>query len=149
MSGEPRRDDRPDGEPASEAAGRVLRAIFRIHKADGVVGISKMPDNWRRDIDGAWAMEVNGSKETRNDVPPFHIAFTFNGWPAGLLSPAGDGQAMIAHGAAANVWTLADALEEECNRIGAPELEAPEAEPAPEPPAGRQGELELVGKSKP
>jgi len=66
---------------------------------------------------GKWIVCVNGTRETVkaepegtmgcNEVPPVHAALFYNGWLAGLISPAGG---WIAAGEGANEATFIEAI---------------------------------------
>jgi hypothetical protein len=95
---------------------QVMEAFAKIAAlgcALGVRDINKLPGCWEHQVDKQWWISLNGHKETiKNsddfDVPPFHAAIKYNGWPAGLISPAGG---VIAAGSRANENTFIAALE--------------------------------------
>jgi hypothetical protein len=98
----------PDGQ-LSEAFCRLAE----LASALGVKSINKLPACWEVQVDGRWWVAMNGHGEAVKasdgaDVPPYSAWITFNGWPAGVLSPVGG---VIAAGSAANEDTFIDALK--------------------------------------
>ena len=80
---------------------------------DGVK-IPEIPDGiYRRDI-AEWKITFNGTNEDKVDagidLPKFEAYVQYNGWPAGLIGPAGG---ILAAGAAANEDTFIAAIEAE------------------------------------
>lgn len=55
-----------------------------------------------------WRITVNGTRETVDHAPPFHLVVLWNGWPAGIVGP---GEGIIAAGELANEDTLIEALQ--------------------------------------
>ncbi len=41
------------------------------------------------DANKGWGMELNPTNEQLDDVPPFTVTITWNGWPAGSLEASG------------------------------------------------------------
>ena len=79
----------------------------------GVEGINKFPGCWEHQVDDSWWIAVNTHAEkttcsTGVDVPAYHAYVMFNGWPAGVISPAGG---VIAAGECANEDTFIAALK--------------------------------------
>lgn len=88
----------------------------------GAKNIKELPGCWEYQIDDAWRVSINGHGEGRTDslnhtVPPYCCCFTFNEWPAGIVSPS-DG--VIAAGSLANEDTLCAALEAAIARAKCP-----------------------------
>ncbi len=92
----------------------AFAAVIDFAHSHGAKALVNHPGCWQRDVDGHWWIAINGHDEptrcTRSDVPiePFHCYVEFNGWPAGLLSPA-DG--ILAAGAIANEDAFIEALQ--------------------------------------
>lgn len=103
-------------------------AFMRIVELAGALGVQQIqqrPGCWEHQIDERWRVAVNPHKEPQ-DVPPrddcmgatvpyAHAAVWFNGWLAGLFSPAGGA---IAAGEGANEGALIEALESAIRRAG-------------------------------
>lgn len=95
---------------------QVMEAFAKIAKLGCALGVSdiyKLPGCWELQIDDQWWIAMNGHKTPTKDshgfeVPPFHAAVEYNGWPAGIISPAGG---IIAAGSCANENTFIAALE--------------------------------------
>lgn len=56
--------------------------------------LSKYPGCWEERIDEHWEISANGHKEPQKSchcitVPPFKVYVQYDGWPFGLISPAG------------------------------------------------------------
>jgi hypothetical protein len=75
---------------------------------------------WARQV-GSWAFFVNAGPRTVITEPggavgggvtvqPFHTYIEYNGWPAGVLNPLGEGE--FAAGTGANVESFVAALAE-------------------------------------
>lgn len=98
------------------APGRVAELATAL----GVRAIHRLPGCWEYQIDEQWWIAINGHDEpvtcsTGARVDPFHIFVTYNGWPAGILTPfAGT----LAAGAAANEETFIAAIEAAIRRAG-------------------------------
>jgi len=96
----------------------VWMAIAKYHKALGLPPMSEMDAPWIRQIDKLWWMAINGSLNgVQVDgvvLEPFHAYVKFNGWPAGVFSPAGG---IIAAGKAANADTFCEALVKATGRM--------------------------------
>lgn len=79
----------------------------------GAAPLNKHPACWECQIDRQWRVAVNGHHEPRHcsfsnvAIDPFHCYIEFNGWPAGIMTPAGG---TIAAGAAANEDTFIAAM---------------------------------------
>ena len=92
---------------------KLIVALGRLDKVLPLQGC------WYVAIDEQWEIAVNGHDEalpcsqfrqhagTSVSVEPFHCYVVYNGWPAGILSPAGG---EIAAGESANLQTLCEAL---------------------------------------
>lgn len=50
--------------------------------------LNKLPGCWSRQF-GIWTLRLNGHDVEMDHVPPFSVAFTCNGWPAGIVAPDG------------------------------------------------------------
>jgi len=95
----------------------LWQLILDLHGARNLAPIKDMPDGvWKQALPGGWFMAVNGGDKVQIVAPEggmavpverFEVAFWFNGWLAGTLSPLGG---TLAAGEAANIDTLAEAL---------------------------------------
>lgn len=90
----------------------VFESIVMLAERLGVEAISTLPGCWEVQVDERWWFAVNGHREPiacskGPTVPPVHVYVEFNGWPAGILSPAGG---EFAAGAAANADAFIAAL---------------------------------------
>lgn len=92
----------------------VFCAVMDLHQRLGLPSIKDMGGSWERDVDGRWFIAINGPEarslgpdEWKLDLPPWHMGVWFNGWLAGILTPAGG---TLAAGALANEETLIEAL---------------------------------------
>ena len=79
----------------------------------GIHDITRFPGCWEHQIDEHWWMAVNGHREkiacsSGEKVPPFSAYVRFNGWPAGVIDPAGG---IIAAGEVANEDAFIEALK--------------------------------------
>ena len=90
-------------------------AIAEFCLARGFKGLSKVPGCCEVQVDDRWFFAVNGHAEpttcakTGQPIPPFSAYVEFNGWPAGLLDPAGG---IICAGELANEDTFRAALHQ-------------------------------------
>lgn len=80
----------------------------------GAEDIKSLPGCYEADVDGTWWIAINGHSgpiecSRGGEVLPFHVYVEFNGWPAGVLGPAGG---ILAGSEAANEETFIAALEE-------------------------------------
>lgn len=87
--------------------------IVQLATTLGARAIAELDGCWEHVVDDNWHIAINGHREpakcsTGEDVPPFACYVQWNGWPAGLITPAGG---TIAAGEAANEDTLIDALK--------------------------------------
>jgi hypothetical protein len=82
--------------------------VAELALALGVRNIGSLPGLWTCDIDEHWRVSLNGHKEEIDKVPPYHCAVEWNGFPAGLFSPAGG---IIAAGAVANEQAFIEACK--------------------------------------
>lgn len=92
-----------------------IEAIGDLAEALKVKNIKDLPGLWTVDIDDKWKLSANGHRKTFDNIPPFHFAIEFNGWPAGILDPLGNG--MIAAGELANSDTFIQAVKDKIERI--------------------------------
>lgn len=88
----------------SEAFAEVCGLALRL----GARSIKDLPGCWEHQIDAQWWVALNGHNEPIKcssgvEVPPYTMYVMYNGWPAGLISPAGG---TMAAGAAANEDTF-------------------------------------------
>lgn len=96
-----------------EISGIFLEIAEFAHRR-GVTSINAMPGCWEVQIDAQWWMAVNGhstpTATSRGDepVPPFSAYIEYNGWPAGVVDPAGG---VLAAGSGANAETFCRALQ--------------------------------------
>ena len=89
----------------------MIEAFAKIAELAWVLGvrnINTLSGCWTHQVDDLWKITINGHKREIDDIPPFHCAIEYNGWPAGILSPAGG---LIAAGQGANEATFIDALD--------------------------------------
>lgn len=63
---------------------------------------------WTHRIDESWDVKINGCSEQKDGILPYHAELSFNGWPAGVMSPFGG---WIAAGSLANERALIAAIE--------------------------------------
>ena len=88
----------------------------------GAAPLNKNAGCWEHRVDEDWSITLNPHDYDVDDIPPFCMAITYNGWPAGLVSPANGG--VIAAGASANEDAFIEALEQaiaEAPATGKPE----------------------------
>lgn len=93
----------------NEAFSEICGLAIRV----GAKNIKELPGCWEYEIDGQWWVAVNGHAVPMKcshggDVPPYHAFVEFNGWPAGLVSPAGG---TMAAGEGANEDTFIAAVK--------------------------------------
>jgi len=97
----------------------AVKLICDLHAKDGIPGIGKLPEPWKRVINSQWVMWVNGQMTTQKvaegfPLEPGGVYVEYNGFPAGsfnMIHRDGD-EAIMAAGEAANYSTFCDALEE-------------------------------------
>jgi hypothetical protein len=97
----------------------VLDAVIRLHKAMEAKPLADIPECWEVEIDDRWFIAANGHTEKIRcskgvTVDPFYFYVEFNGWPAGMVSPAGG---EFAAGAEANTDTFIKAINEKISSI--------------------------------
>lgn len=101
-----------------------MDAILELTQAHGVKGISSLPDAFELEIDETWYLAINGHDEPVDvdppegmevEVPAFHFAVWYNGWPAGILHAFRGGE--FAAGAGANPETFVAAVEAHIARM--------------------------------
>ena len=94
----------------SDKIGSVMDGVMRLALARGVNAHDRLlVMDFPGSAGGAWKVKVNGTKSKADSIPPFYTAVEWNGWPAGLLAPMGDG--MVCAGSEANEDTLLAALD--------------------------------------
>lgn len=88
-----------------------MECVFALAEQLGVTNLAKNYAGrlWEHKVDEQWMFAINANrvkvKTTSGvDVDPFHMYVEFNGWPAGVVGPSGEGE--FAMGAAANVDTF-------------------------------------------
>lgn len=92
-------------------APEALVAIAELHQAlgrpplNGAIGEYQFAE---------WHVRLNGAGEEQDGIPPFTASIEFNGWPAGLIDPAGG---VIAAGELANEDTFIAAARAEIARV--------------------------------
>ncbi len=90
----------------------IFAKIVELAEARKVRSIKDLPGCWEVSLPGGWRFAVNGHREPVEcgafEVPPFEAAFWYNGWPAGIVGPAGG---VLSAGAAANEGSLIAALD--------------------------------------
>lgn len=96
----------------TEAICEAFGEIVTLALARGVYRINALPGCWELELDEHWWLAVNGHREVTRcsrgvDVQPFSAYVEFNGWPAGVFTPAGG---VLAAGTLANEATLIAAL---------------------------------------
>lgn len=87
--------------------------IAEFCMARGAKSIKDVPGCYEAKVDEHWWIAVNGHAEpaktsTGVEVPPFAAYIEFNGWPAGVVDPAGG---LLAAGELANETTFRAALK--------------------------------------
>ena len=92
---------------------KAFALIMRLAEKDKVKAINKLDGCWERRIDDNWQISLNGHPHTvlnsrDMEVLGFSCLIEFNGFPAGMLDPAGG---IIAAGQAANEDTFIEAIE--------------------------------------
>ena len=94
----------------------IWMLIADLAQHDGAAPMNKHEGCWVRRLDAQWVIAVNGHHEPKRyetedgpggEVPPFTCSVDFNGWPAGLIDPAGG---VIAAGSIANLDAFMAAL---------------------------------------
>ena len=93
----------------------IFALVVLLGRSLGLSEMNKYPGLWDHAIDAQWSLRLNAHREPIDGVPPFHIAFSFNGWPAGLVTV---NAGLIAAGEAANEGTLGEALRAAITRAG-------------------------------
>lgn len=83
---------------------------------------NKHPGCWETQIDERWWVALNGHNESKpctsgEVIKPFHCYITFNGWPAGVLTPYGG---VIAAGECANEGAFIAAMRARIAREDVP-----------------------------
>jgi hypothetical protein len=90
----------------------VLYWVAELAMADGAAPINRLPGCWARRVDDHWEIVVNGHDRPVEhggvEVPPYTCVVKFDGWPAGVVDPAGG---IVAAGEAANEEALIAALK--------------------------------------
>lgn len=92
----------------AEESFNVVYLVAELARLRGIEKIVKNPGLTAVKIDDSWEAKINPHKETVENIPASTFSFVFNGWPAGMLNP--DGEGVLCHGEAANKDTLRDAL---------------------------------------
>src|SRR5690606_36734581 len=64
----------------------ALVAIAELHQALGRPPLNGGIGEYEF---GPWKVRLNGAGEDQDGIPPFTASIEFNGWPAGLIDPAG------------------------------------------------------------
>ena len=87
--------------------------IALLADALGVRRINELEGCWEYQVDEQWRFALNGHNTPHDTddgvrVPPFSAFVEFNGWPAGIIDPAGG---VLAAGDAANESTFIAALQ--------------------------------------
>lgn len=90
-----------------------MDALLVLVEKDGAAPLNAHPGAWKRVIDDRWTVWVNAhgdpqKTDTGATVPPYHIYVEYNGFPAGMLTPMGDGA--ICAGEAANEDAFIEAM---------------------------------------
>ena len=83
-------------------------ALLRKVEADGKQSLQGYPGIVAMDV-GKWTIETHAHDRVIDNLPPFTMRVSYNGWPAGLVDANGG---IIAGGKAANEDTFIAALEE-------------------------------------
>ena len=89
----------------------VMSLAVELGIALGVTNVAAIPGCWECVVDDDWTIAINGHREPTpwrgGDVPPFHLAIEWHGFPVGF---AGFRGGVIAAGELANENTLCAAL---------------------------------------
>jgi len=104
----------------------VYTYIALLAHSRGARNIKDSPGLYEIKIDEHWVAQMNPHEETTDNVPPYHMAIFYNGWPAGLIHGVSGG--VICAGEAANEDTLLAAVRatadaEGINLVALSELE--------------------------
>lgn len=99
--------------PTQEGITNPFHAIARYAQAHNVRSIKDLPGCWEVQVDAAWWFAVNGHRAPQEcskgaTLQPYEAYVTFNGWPAGILSP--DGEGVFAAGSAGNTEAFITAV---------------------------------------
>jgi len=78
----------------------ALAVIAELHDALGLPPLNGAIGEYQF---AEWRVRLNGAGEEQDGIPPFTASIEFNGWPAGLIDPAGG---VIAAGELANEDTF-------------------------------------------
>lgn len=89
-------------------------AVMDYVDAQGAAPLNQYEGCWESRVDERWTISLNGHNVPVADsagglVPEFSCAIGFNGWPAGIIDPFGNG--LIAAGALANEDAFIEALQ--------------------------------------
>jgi hypothetical protein len=120
---------RKQGDAVSAPVAEVWALVCELGVALGLRDLSAVPGCWRHELadprGGTWAFALNPHAapeligDTATELPPFHMLVEWNGFPAGIVGPAGG---VIAAGALANEDTCIAALKAETARVRAARL---------------------------
>jgi hypothetical protein len=97
----------------SKGIAQVFALACELAVKLGATSINHLPGCWEYQVDDQWRIALNGGDEPRKcatgvEVPRFHLYVTFNGFPAGFVTPT---EGCIAAGDAANERALIRALK--------------------------------------
>lgn len=72
----------------------AFSVVVQLADKLGVKKINEIEGCWEVDINEKWSLALNGHREPTKDshgceVPPFQMAVTYNGCPAGIIGPHG------------------------------------------------------------
>jgi len=93
-----------------------MDVLIAKHEALGLPPVCKMPRGVWSGAFGPWRFCMNATNREQPagfsevPVPPFRLYVEYNGWPAGILDPLGNGE-FAAHETGANAETFCTALE--------------------------------------
>ena len=83
-------------------------ALLKKIDADGKESLLDYPGIVSVDV-GKWTIESHAHERLIDELPPYTMRLSYNGWPAGIVNSGGG---IIAAGEAANEGTFIEALEE-------------------------------------
>ena len=81
--------------------------LFNKAQSEGYDNLGEYPGIVEQEV-GIWKLELHTGDDLIDDLPPFHVRLSFNGWPAGIIAAGGG---IMAAGEAGNEDALIAALE--------------------------------------
>jgi len=91
--------------PIPECFNKVAELAIKL----GMAPLNKNPGCWEYEVDDQWSIKLNPHDSMLDGIPSYHMAVSYNGWPAGLVSPTKGG--VIAAGSGANEDAFIAALD--------------------------------------